>query len=441
MPKSGGPARWKRALLLAGAFVVAALIALGTVAKVYATLILPAPPENWNASQLEKIERSYRDMKKSFYDTGDPQNIQGFSIAVFGDIHNSVYTFDKLVRRINETNVKVDAELKKLETELAGVLDGTGVPPEQRDRSALALEKKINEKRKSRILFAVANGDLTISGNEVQYRMFFEQAKKLEVPFVTTPGNHDARASSSDVYRKIFGPRYYSFALGEQFFIMLDDSDQKRIEPAQMKWFEGELKKSEPYRYCMVFMHVPAFKGHRDTKHSDVTIPWSEYLGDRKNALEFKKLCEKYEVSFVLGSHLHTFDLDIWDMSDELDEDGAMKRNKDDGMVWTIISGGAGAQLWKTYDWRACYHYFVGRINGEFSLADSPDDTYIGTQFDRIVVKSKDGEHRYFVEKLWTYALTDVVNNYLWGMLVLVPALVLLLRPLLSGWRKRRSQK
>jgi len=283
------------------------------------------------------------------------------------------------------------------------------------------------------------NGDLTISGNEVQYRMFFEQARRLKVPFVAIPGNHDAKASPSDVYSRIFGRRFYSFTVGRDYFIMLDDSGQVRIEPPQMKWFESELVKSMPYRYCNVFMHVPAFKGHRDTRHKDVNIPWSEYLKDRANARRLKELCSKFEVSYVIGSHLHTFDLDIWDMPGDLATNEAMKRNADDEMVWTIITGGAGAQLWKTYDWRACYHYFTEKVNGQFPLEGSPGEVHTGTQFDKIVIKSANGESWFLAEKVWTYALTDVVNNYPWEMLALAPLLALLFFLLATRGRKTRG--
>ncbi len=425
--------RWKAAVLLACAVIVAALIELGTVARVYATVVLPAPPESWNVTQLARIEREYSEQARKFYDTGNPEADDGFSVAVFGDIHDSRHTFLKLVRKVNQTNVKVEGKLEKLQAQLAETRKASGLSQDERDRSLLALKKKINETRKKRILFAVANGDLTVSGNEVQYRLFMERAKKLDVPFVTVPGNHDAKDTASDVYEKIFGPRYYSFSIGEDYFIMLDDSNQERIEPAQMEWFEGELVESEAYRYCTVFMHVPAFKGHRDETHKGVRIPWSEYLGDRRNAQEFKRLCEKYDVNFVVGSHLHTFDFDIWNMSGELDEDEAMRRNKDDEMVWTIISGGGGAQLWKTYDYRACYHYFVGLINGESRMPGSPGETYVGIRFDRIEVKSRHGERWYRLEEAFTYAFTDIVNNYFWGMLVLVPLFALLLLPFIRS--------
>jgi hypothetical protein len=435
--KEKRPGRWPRAFIIACIVVVSALIALMTVAKVYA-YVMPAPPKDWNASQLVQINAAYGAQKKEYYDTGDPSNMEGYSLAIFGDVHNSVYTFDKLIRRINQTNVKVDATIAKLEARLATARKAQGTTPEAGDKAVLALEKKINETRKSKILFAVANGDLTISGNEVQYRMFFEQVRKLKVPLVTTPGNHDARASASDVYRQIFGPRYYAFPVGVDYFIMLDDADQVRIGPAQMKWFEEELKKSEKYRYCNVFMHVPAFKGHRDQVDKGVTIPWTRYLKDRKNALAFRKLCEKYDVNFVIGSHLHTFDFDVWDMSgSHVADNDTMARNEDDGLVWTIISGGAGAQLWKTYDWRAHYHYFVGKINGEFPVYDSPGETHTGIQFDKIQIVSRHGEQRYFLEKVYVYAFTDIVNNYLWLMMFWVPVLALLIYALVRKKRHR----
>ncbi|WP_129409999.1 metallophosphoesterase family protein [Marinitoga lauensis] len=70
-------------------------------------------------------------------------------------------------------------------------------------------------------------------------------------------GNHDVADDGVSRYLKIFGPLYYSFHLKNSYFIMIDNSNEKEIDPWQMNWLKNELEKSRKYKHTFVFMHVP----------------------------------------------------------------------------------------------------------------------------------------------------------------------------------------
>ncbi|MEA3487636.1 MAG: metallophosphoesterase, partial [Euryarchaeota archaeon] len=85
------------------------------------------------------------------------------------------------------------------------------------------------------------------------------QIKTLNKPLLTAIGNHELTDQGRGNYYDMFGRFYYSFTVGETYFIVLDDADSKNIDPGQMNWLENELQKSTNYSNRFVFMHVPLF--------------------------------------------------------------------------------------------------------------------------------------------------------------------------------------
>ncbi len=246
--------------------------------KIYANLTFPQISD-WNYHQLQKINNR--------------QN--NFSFAVFGDNKNSIKTFDNLISKLNQDN----------------------------------------------ITFAIDDGDLVYDGEKEKFRFFINQIKKINPPFLTVFGNHEARENGRAVYYNIFGNFYYSFHIGKSYFIVLDDSNEKKLDLAQLAWLKNELKNSQAYQQRFVFMHVPLYdprKGNRQVGHS---------LSDINFAKQLNQLFDDNNITMLFASHIHGYYRGHW------------------GRTPYIITGGAGAELAGTDPAHYFYHYIKVNVNGD----------------------------------------------------------------------------
>ncbi|MHB8894729.1 MAG: metallophosphoesterase family protein [Candidatus Geothermincolia bacterium] len=338
--------RWVKKLLVALSVVLILALILVSATKVQ-SLLLPPAPRDRNATQLARVKESA---------TGD-----AFTFAVFGDNKNSYKTFDELRDSIDD----------------------------------------------DKPLFAIDIGDLVFDGEIIKYRLFLNQVARMNVPLLVAVGNHDTEAGGLANYEKIFGPRYYSFQVANSYFIVLDDSNGKSVDPEQLKWFEKELDRGQDYKHTFVFMHVPPFRGVRNP-----TMPMTEFLSDRNNAREIKQLCIRYGVSYVFGSHMHTFDEDRWPFH-----------------VGYVITGGGGAELWDVDKFRDMHHYVLVSVKGdEVKYTVKP-------------IKSGGSTFVYrYIDEPWTYFYAYVSNNFwlvagclLAALAVVLGALTLVARKMKAG--------
>jgi len=215
---------------------------------------------NWNQAQLQKFDH----------------NQKNFSFLVVGDSQDSITTFNSLIDKINHEDA----------------------------------------------LFVVDNGDLVASGEQIEFTLFLEQIKRSNKPFLTTLGNHDLmRDGTSSNYQKIFGQPYYSFIIGNSYFIMLNSGRGESLDTTQIQWLHNQLNKSLNYRYRFVFMHVPLYDPlgrPTDEGHS---------LGDVQQAKMLNNLFDQYNITMLFFSHIHAYYNGTW------------------GKTPYIITGGAGGPL------------------------------------------------------------------------------------------------
>ena len=83
-------------------------------------------------------------------------------------------------------------------------------------------------------LFAAHLGDFSNSMDDVQETCFDTNLNLLNgIPFVPVRGNHEYRGEKTEEYSKYFGRPYYSFRVGDVFYIVLDVGEDKApvIEP------------------------------------------------------------------------------------------------------------------------------------------------------------------------------------------------------------------
>jgi hypothetical protein len=309
------------------AAVVLVVLLLATAVKI-SSAVAESPGQDWNAKSLKRIDRSRT----------------SFSFAVFGDNQNSVSVFGNLINKVNA--------------------DSTS--------------------------FAIDNGDLVASGDIVKFRFFINQARRLRKPLLTNIGNHELYSNGRGLYYDIMGPYYYSFTVGQAYFIVVDDANTVGLDPWQKAWLTSQLQKSQAFKYRFVFMHVPLY----DTRTSGFGLKHA--LASPRNAGELNAMFDNYHVTMLFASHIHEYDRGVW------------------GKTPYIITGGGGGELAGTNP----QHYFFHYIR----VSVSPS----GTRYQ--VVKLKTPGYN-VVDRLvydtWLYLYAFLAIHYL-DMVIVVTLLYLL---------------
>jgi 3',5'-cyclic AMP phosphodiesterase CpdA len=249
---------------------IACLFILSFIALQFWNYYAPLAVSGWNKNELSRIKLA------------DPNE---FAFAVFGDNKGNHSFFEPLLERID---------------------------------------------RNKKIAFAIDVGDLVPKGKTRFFRRFLNEVKgHLAIPLLTAIGNHDLNRGSSDTYREIFGQPYYSFPLGENYFIVLDATTESGFDKAELQWLEEELKKAQTSRTRFVFMHVPPFDPRGNGFH--------KCLNDGEELLH---LFRDYHVTHLFAAHIHGYFSGVWQ-----------------GVPYTI-TGGAGATL-QGNDPNHFFHHYV----------------------------------------------------------------------------------
>ncbi|MDQ2899036.1 MAG: metallophosphoesterase [Acidobacteriota bacterium] len=158
--------------------------------------------------------------------------------------------------------------------------------------------------------FVVICGDLVNrAGDADQIAEYKRIARKLDggISLYNVPGNHDVgnepTSESIALYRKNFGPDYYTFRSGDLTGIVLDSSLIKAPEKApdearkQEQWLRDELLKVGAGR-VVVFQHHPYFLESPDEPDQYFNIP-------KETRVRYLALFRQYGVKFVFAGHYH----------------------------------------------------------------------------------------------------------------------------------------
>jgi 3',5'-cyclic AMP phosphodiesterase CpdA len=182
--------------------------------------------------------------------------------------------------------------------------------------------------------FLINTGDLVPYGLSIYYEHFRQLMAPFHKPFYPAPGNHDLELGSLDNFLKYSGAPavHYSFDYGSVHFTIVN-SASGNLDAPELAWLEADLAAtSQPVK--MVFLHHPPFDPHGG----------SHTLG--RGAQELMALAVKYQVRYVIASHIHGY-----------------AREVRDGVIY-LISGGAGAPLYYPPDNGGFYHYVRLTVNG-----------------------------------------------------------------------------
>lgn len=435
------PSRWKRNTAIVLLAVVSVAMVGASALKFYEVVVLPRDYKSLNAKALKQIEKDWEKFESEFIDKDG--RTHGYSMAVIGDNHASRHTFSRVIKRINGDNAAFRKQWLLEKAKLAKLEKDTSIPEAEKTKRIAELEDRIDSIHKKQTLFVIDCGDLAYDGDVTKYRLTLQLMHRLDMPIVTAIGNHDIRGDGREAYREVFGPENYSFVIGNSDYIIVDNANEKRIQPAQMKWLKKQLEESLPYDNCFVIMHVPPFKGGQNP-----TVPMTAFLGDKKNAQEIKDLATKYRVSFVLAGHIHTYDAAMWDIQGPPPEDISDWRSNLKNTLF-VITGAAGARLWKVdqglddVESRARYHYFDVIFNQAMDVRDPQTGetvTEYTNGFERNTIKVHDADMWYTYEEVWTTTFAKIVELYPWEMLVLVPLFGLLLGYILLDMRGKKKR-
>jgi len=189
------------------------------------------------------------------------------------------------------------------------------------------------------ILFSIDGGDLVTAGYAKEYERYLSLINISKKPILTVIGNHEIPWYDGEKnYEEYMGERYYSFAFGNSYFIILDDANKKGIDKKQKEWMIKELKKSQKYTHRFVFFHVPLY----DPREGEYAKGHS--LKNIEEAKELNDIFDRYKVAMIFTSHIHIYFRGRWQKTP------------------FIISGGAGAPL-KQYKDSGFFHYIKVEVN------------------------------------------------------------------------------
>lgn len=262
-----------------------------------------------------------------------------FIILILCSVIASAFFIDQnSLTNANSTywNQKELTKINKSPTSYSFVVYGDNRDSKGRFNSMLL---NINTKN---VIFSVANGDLVGTGSKSELYDYLNQIKISKVPTLTVIGNHElSPGKGSSNYRQIFGPTYYSFAMKNAMFIVLDDSNNLGLGNTQRQWLIKQLKNGQKYKYRFVFFHTPLYdprKGKYVQGHS---------LTNLKSAQDMNNIFDKYKVTMIFSSHIHGYFTGKWHKTPY------------------IITGGAGVDLAGTNPRNFFYNYIIVHVNNK----------------------------------------------------------------------------
>lgn len=169
-------------------------------------------------------------------------------------------------------------------------------------------------------VYGVNLGDMTHSqywySHNASFEQYLEATRGIGFQMFNVIGNHDHDHKAMDDYgaaeryRQTLGPTYYSFNLGRQHYVVLDDmicSDgdnskgyDKSVDDVQISWLKLDLEAMDPSITDVVILcHVP-FASWK-TSGSTASVQYNKTLG---NFDELAGILSKYDVT-VMSGHSH----------------------------------------------------------------------------------------------------------------------------------------
>jgi hypothetical protein len=184
---------------------------------------------------------------------------------------------------------------------------------ELKTKSAPDLKQLVSSYPADTLFHGIGCGDLVWD----KFELFedYQQAIHIAgIPFFQVIGNHDmnleARTDegSSEKFKELFGPTYYSFNRGEVHYVVLDDvffvgAAKKYIgylTEQQLAWLEQDLATVEPGTTVVVNLHIPAYT-NQHTRDNEKEPSIGGVVANRR---ELYRLLGPYK-AHIMSGHTH----------------------------------------------------------------------------------------------------------------------------------------
>ena len=156
--------------------------------------------------------------------------------------------------------------------------------------------------------FGLVAGDVVFD-NLALYERHNKLMAQIGIPMWNVPGNHDLNQESpnyeysTQTFKSVFGPDYYSFDYGQVHFLALNTVGFKgkglgyegRIDEKQMKWIENDLKDVPTDKLIMIVTHIPLIT-YADNKAFSPSI-------NTVNFNELLKALERFQFIYTISGH------------------------------------------------------------------------------------------------------------------------------------------
>lgn len=104
--------------------------------------------------------------------------------------------------------------------------------------------------------FVIFTGDSLLDGGEDKYGAFYKTLSKLDVPAIVGAGDNEASDFGTNRFNKHFGPYYFSFNLGDSYYIFMDTTGETS-ENWQKEWLQNEFQNTKEFRNKFVISNRP----------------------------------------------------------------------------------------------------------------------------------------------------------------------------------------
>ncbi|SHJ30662.1 glycosyltransferase [Hespellia stercorisuis] len=129
----------------------------------------------------------------------------------------------------------------------------------------------------TQIDFVISTGDAVMDGAEDKYRILNHSLHTLNVPALIGIGKNEISDSGYMRFYRHFGPFYFSFSYGKDYFIFLDTTGTTSYN-LQEGWLKGELAKAREYNHTFVVMDDGPLEKKGDKGFGDTVVKYlSEY--------------------------------------------------------------------------------------------------------------------------------------------------------------------
>jgi hypothetical protein len=156
--------------------------------------------------------------------------------------------------------------------------------------------------------FGLVAGDI-VNDNLALYDRHNKLMAQIGIPMWNVPGNHDLNMESpnyqysTQTFKSVFGPDYYSFDYGQVHFLALNNVGYKgkgkgyegHIDEYQMKWIENDLKDLSSDKLIVIITHIPllTYANNRTFPSSINTINFDELL----------KVLKRFQYVYTIAGH------------------------------------------------------------------------------------------------------------------------------------------